>query len=655
MEPSHELLLPSQLLAAYQSSWLWLRFICVAVLLILAAWGYAMLRLFPAMRLSEEPWPFACECLLNGFLVFCITALSGVLVGIQIVTTFWAVSACAGAVLLALRPRSFTRSSTTSQQTKLYSWTLLLVLLSSAVWSIDNLRGLLPADDGIVLSPWVDALLHARQIGDFAQFRGDFRVLNGNMYGASIAPYHYGSYMLPSLVSYLGDVPPIQLATTLFPTLGIFLTGISVLVLANAVGGPRAGLAAVTLLLLLPDAPFWIRDRDLLNSYSFLQQVGIGGSYATSIMGLALAHALRSFEDRSLARSFYALALFTTAGVLFKFQILLAYAWLFFLFVLWYAPWRHRHARWIAGASFVAVFLFLAYLLNRVPNAPTLSLSFDGVVTYIDKVLERLHIATASNVLRILLFPAAVVYLLSVIFGVLLPASLYLCWKFRADESMRSMIILCVTSVGAVAAIRLLLKNNEGLGDVAEINRKTMVWAYYVVATCTAILGTRYLRERLPRAMSKRIAIAIPLLLLGPLVAAANGLQGRWRYSDAFTNVRIPAGLFEISAHLRKLASRDEVVQLCENDDYNQLGTLSERPVYVSRIVVNAHGENAEERRRLAVVKNVLAQPDFRSAAAVLQENGIAWLVLTPSCRPPWEAGAEPLLVSRGYRLYRFL
>ena len=220
---------------------------------------------------------------------------------------------------------------------------------------------------------------------------------------------------------------------------------------------------------------------------------------------------------------------------------------------------------------------------------------------------------------------------------------------------MRRMVILCVTSVGAVAAIRLLLKNNEGLGDAAEINRKTIVWAYYVVATCTAILGSRYLHQRLPRAASKRMAIAIPLLLLGPLVAAANGLQSRWRYSDAFTNVQIPAGLFEISAQLRKTASHDEVVQLCENDDYNQLGTLSERPVYVSKIMVNAHPVTAEEWRRIGVVKNVLAQADLTSAAAVLKESGIAWLVLTPGCRPSWESSASALLTSHGYRLYRFI
>jgi len=251
------------------------------------------------------------------------------------------------------------------------------------------------------------------------------------------------------------------------------------------------------------------------------------------------------------------------------------------------------------------------------------------------------------------LFPAAVVYLLSVVFGALLPASLYLCWKFRSDLSLRHVVVLCVTSIIAVAVIHLLLEDNKGVGDISEVNRKTIVWPYYVVAFCTAILGTRYLKERFHPVTRKWMAVAVPLLLLGPLVAAADGLQGRWWNSAPAIGVRTPTGLFETAAHLRMAAFPDEVVQLCENDKYNALGTFSERPVFISKVAVNEHPESAEERRRFGVLKSVLLQKSYERAAALMEDNGITWFALSPNCHVAWEEGRAAQFASHGYRLYR--
>jgi hypothetical protein len=646
------ILMQTEALAAYQSLWIRVAVVSLAVLAILFAWGHVILRLAPRLRISAAPVPFACECLLNGFFAFCVTSLAGVLVGIRIPTTFWLLSACGGAAFLALHPPPSTPPAD-DRRTALHLWTLLVILLCSVIWSIDNLRGLLPASDGIILEPWVDAMLHARQIGDFAQFRGDLRSLNATMYGAGMLPYHYGSYLLPALVADLGNIPSIQLSTSLFPVLGIFLTGASMLVLANSIGGAGAALGAVTLLLMLPEAPSWVRGRDPLNSYAFLQQVGIGGSYAVAVMALALAHAMRSFREHSLARCLYSLALFAAAGVLFKVQILLAYGCPFFLFVLWYAPWRSGDVRLLSVVSLLALFLVLAGFLNRIPNAPNLGLSFDGSTRYLDKVLLHLHVAQGSNLVKVALLPAAVGYLLSVVFGALLPASLYLCWKLRSDLSMRRLIVLCMTSIVAVAVIRLLLEDNKGVGDIAELNRKTIVWPYYVVALCTSVLGARYVNERLYPVTRRRIAIAAPLLLLGPLVAAADGLQGRWSDSATFIGVGTPTGLFEMAAFLRMAALPNDVVQLCENDEYNALGTFSERPVFISKVAVNAHRESVEERRRFGIVRSVLLQTTYEGATAIMQEHHITWLALSPNCRVAWEAERPAEFASHGYRLYR--
>ena len=114
------------------------------------------------------------------------------------------------------------------------------------------------------------------------------------------------------------------------------------------------------------------------------------------------------------------------------------------------------------------------------------------------------------------------------------------------------------------------------------------------------------------------------------------------------------AGLLDAAAHIRGHSRATDVVQLCENDPHNQLATFAERPVYISKIMVNAPPESAVETRRFSSLEDLLRRDSFDSASAAAAALNISWLLVSPGCTMAWDSGASPVLSSNGYRLYRF-
>ena len=350
-----------QLVAQYESSWAWLTAVSIAVLMVLTAWGYVILTLFPQLRINRSNFAFLCESLLHGFLLLSVAGFAGVFLNIRVYQTFAIISSLFILVwLLPLRMPSangkfLDQPECSKTENRLQIWALILVIAGSILWSFSSLRGLEETGGSIFLVPWVDFFFHARQIGNFAQFGGDFGTLNWAMYGESLPPYHYGSYMVSALVSYLGHIPSMQIATSLYPVLGMFLTGASIFVLASVTTGAASALLAVVLLFFLPDTSFWLPGSARWNSYFFFQQVGVGGSYAVAIMGLALAYALRAYQLKSLPFCLIALSIFSVAG-LFKVQIFLAYSIFFFLFVIWNADWISKKLRFASVCVVIVAF-----------------------------------------------------------------------------------------------------------------------------------------------------------------------------------------------------------------------------------------------------------------------------------------------------------
>ena len=108
--------------------------------------------------------------------------------------------------------------------------------------------------------------------------------------------------------------------SSLYPLLGMLLTGASIYMLTHLVAGGQYALFAVCFLFFLPDITFWLASDSRQNSYFFFQQVGIGGSYAVAVMGLALGYAFQAFQKKSTLLCLVSVIVFFLAGF-FKIQI----------------------------------------------------------------------------------------------------------------------------------------------------------------------------------------------------------------------------------------------------------------------------------------------------------------------------------------------
>ena len=638
------------------ASWFLCAGVSAFVAVVLNLWGFALLRSLPALRLGTLTVTRHAEQLLYGALTFSLLAFFAVLLGIGIELTFLGGTVTALAVCVALKVRH--GPSTTSvvlpvgRTAQTLNWLgPVLVFAGSLIWSINNIRGLEQTDGGVMLVPWQDFFFHARQVSVFGRFQGDLAGLHWTMYGEPLAPYHYGSYMVPALISRLGGIPAIQIATSVYPILGMALTGAAMLVLAEVTAGAGAALVALALLFFLPDPSSWIPDLGRQYSYFFFQQVGIGGAYAVAIYGLALACALRGRAVGSISLSLLAAGL-TLSTALFKVQILLAYGPVFLAVILATAP-RLSLGFKIVGTLLIAVGYAIAVSWAAlVPNSPTMGASLDGV-----RRAFGLPIGAGAPVLEaVALLPVGAGGIWMATFGLLLPLCAFLGWRQRRDPGVHTALLLAALFLGTNAYVRFMVNDNRGYGDIAEINRKTFVLPYFVVLYACSILIWRewsgFLARAVHRSAWKIPVAATSALALALTTVAATRLQW-WPFSSVgHSRLVVPQGLFDAAMFLRGAAAHDDVVQLCRNDDYIQLSTLAERSSYVAQLVVNAPPLNDKERQRFAALDAVNNQPDFASAARLAQALKISWWLVDPRCKTRWEGARAPAFTSNGYRLY---
>jgi hypothetical protein len=145
--------------------------------------------------------------------------------------------------------------------------------------------------------------------------------------------------------------------------------------------------------------------------------------------------------------------------------------------------------------------------------------------------------------------------------------------------------------------------------------------------------------------------------LTGTLIALsavfARDLQTFSGLSDTHTKTTIPAGLFASAMFVWANADPAEVVQLCENDQLNVFGALSERPVFVAKIITYGFPYTARERERFETIDRVLREEAPEIAFRLLGNAGISWFLMSPACRANWEPEHAPAFEHTGYRLYR--
>ena len=644
-------------MVALYAPWVWVIATSAVVLGVLSAWGHVFLNAVPYVRIADTAVARRAEEFFYGICGFSLLGFIAVLAGCPLGTAFWCGTGLMSVLAIWQHRRRISTSAmsrtATSEAQRTLNWLgPLLILGGSLLWSIDNLRGLQPAGASYVLVPWVDFFFHARQISNFARFEGDPAMLHWSMYGEALAPYHYASYIVPALVARVGGIPSLQMATSLYPVLGMMLTGAVMLVMLESRQGAVAALSGLMLLFFVPDMTSWIPGLSRWFSYYFFQQVGVGGAYATAICGMALACARRARVIGSMRLACWAAAILLGAAF-FKIQILLAYGVFLYLGILMLAPRLGIGFKLLGGTLIVTVFLLLAWRASAVPNAPTLGLALDSIA---DRVV-------GSTAVMVALLPPAALIVWAASLGLMLPLVASLAWNLRRDPASRQAILLGLGTLCVLACVRLLLADNHGFGDRYEINRKTFVLPYFVFVSVAGELAARWLhlhpglvaawRRRSKRRWMTAGSAFVAAAAVSGTVLAASRIQV-WPGAGQFVDVQVPGGLAQAASYLRTNSAPQDVVQRCSNDQYNELAVLAERSIYVAKLMVNPSDISVQERHRFDALAALAHAPDYASAAIQARALRIDWWVETPDCHTAWAAGHRASFESDGYQVHHF-
>ncbi len=263
------------MLENFYSSWIVLVALSIAVILILIIMGGVFLSIFPSIRLSRSAFPSVCENLLQGTLIFSLAGFLGILVRSSLIKTSLVLMVFFCLIQgwqMYTKPRKYDLVAKFKQLLELPNLASFAVIaIGSIIWSANNIEGLKTASGGgLVLIPWLDMFYHSRLIGLFSQFSGDPATLNYSMSGEPIPPYHYASYIIPSIIASLGNFPALQITTSFYPVFGMVLTGAAMVLLGSLVIDNLGVLLALFVLFFIPDPSFWMPPTSFNGWYSIV-------------------------------------------------------------------------------------------------------------------------------------------------------------------------------------------------------------------------------------------------------------------------------------------------------------------------------------------------------------------------------------------------
>ncbi len=321
-------------------------------------------------------------------------------------------------------------------------------------------------------------------------------------------------------------------------------------------------------------------------------------------MGLALAYVFRAFQLGSIWLAFIALVVFSVAG-LFKVQIVLAYGMFFVLFVCWNIEWK---SKWFRLGTFLTIglcFLMVLHFLNKIPHSPSFFISSDGIKENIWNLTKPILTPKVSVFYWIYSAPLAVIVLFLRAYGFIFPVSLLLAWALRDHKPSKIIINLLLITFFGHAFVAILIANNTGFGDFYEVNHKTFVWPFFVIYFCFSVLLWHFIQiKNISVLRNRSLIMALSILFIIFTLISSETVQKN--SGQSAINTPINKGLFASALYIKNNSLPGEVAQLCENDNYNKLGSITERPIYIVQIVVNRKALNNQEIERFTKLKAII-------------------------------------------------
>ena len=615
-------------------------------------------------RLSGQPkhsvWSDL-EALVSGNLVLgSVVFLLVFFLHTSIVAAFTTVSAVSVGFYLYLA--SITPATKAPQKQKLWSALLTagLIIAVMSLWSRTAIAPLHISDDEVVFRPWTDFFIHASHIILFSV--GDLELGRYESLGEPVRFYHYGSYMVAALVYRFGDIPALAAATSLWGPLGATLAGIGTFLLGRFLWGTGGGLAALMMVVLIPDASYyWVQNN--LFGFHWLLQASPGTYWGLAALSLGLTHLIRGVQQGS--------AKAILAGFGFTFILVFVRAQFFPLTVLVFATvtvafypglslrWR---IVWAAGLIVTAAVSLL--IIDRIIQNPTI-LGEPGGFDYIRVISTPTYVGNylgfgdilqdeSRGPIKILAgtFFVLVSMLGAFLFGYLLITFLL---GLRRRLSIPADIIPWIYVAIYIPYFWLMPVNQRG--NAFEMVHRPFLTLYFVFTVWSAGILFKLLERPVRAHWKPKAAYNWSLVLFAMLSWIPFKLGGELH--DPFQillNTRYPIGLYRAAAALKEHSNPGDVFLHSGLDPVNLVIAISERRSYISRPYRASIQGNPARREHYAdnrAIADRLSQTtDLAEAATIAHDHGIKWYLLAPQDQAGWAEQATPVFNDNGYVLY---
>lgn len=541
---------------------------------------------------------------------------------------------------------------------------VVVTLAATTAWSQDLLAPIKANDGYFLFKPWSDFFFHATIVARSLGKQTLAQVGNYEWQGLPALVYHYASYSLTTCLVRVADVPAYIAVVAFWTPFGCFLSGIAAYTLGNAFWGQKAGLAALTAVMIIPDAAL-LRFGHPYYGYHWLQEVDPGGLYGVAIAGVALAIVAMGWRARRLG--------WITSGVflgalvaVFKVHIFVASFPLIFSFAA--LAWPSRPPKkWLALGLCIAIGVIVTQVAGHFHIGPGVHFDFSGNAWFW-KFLANMAKQTPVELwyqvfLRNNLFPSylplAIGLLLISALGIFAILAPFTCLLALRRKNWTAPNTLSVAAIGILLLMTFTLSRNTTLGLADELNHRPFVWAYWLVAS---LVGGYLFSIVIPRLSHRRVLlfwVAYFSFLLVPVYCGAGLQRGGWPGAQAHSSLTIDRGLIECARYIRGQASATAIVQDSQLEtSFPILSALAERPSFAGRTkfwvrISNAFRQSSY-RTQLEKLKNLETASNLADLQHSARETGIKWFVCHPDDHYPWprEFLDHPVFESNGYKVY---
>jgi hypothetical protein len=540
-----------------------------------------------------------------------------------------------------------------------------ILFIAATLWSQAVITALPEIQASGKFPAWIDCFIHANTL---IQLR-DYSTLGGTsafMSGVPMLFYHYGSYMLPAALSTVAGQTALGVVVSFWVPLGFLLMGLGAYAAGCALAGRKGGIAAIAAVFLIPDASTYGMQNAFFGFHWIVQTLP-GSSYAIASAMIVFGLLKIGTGTRQSAPLWVASGLVVgIAALRAHLFIVMALAWT----PLFLAAWRPRR-RWLrlaAAMAILAIGSIGVIVAESIPLAPHFISGQNNAVDFFRLVhslessytslFQELSAGQGSLVIKTL----GLTFLILAAFGPFVP--LYLGIMFFRLMFRRSAVRTIDFFPAAVLfayCIVILVFPASNAADSTEFPHRPFALVYAVLAVWIGTWLVDLLWDGVGGASQRPLAaigMASVLMMLAVPWILGPGIQAEPQaWAQRLSLTRIPAGLANSAAFIRRHAKPGDVVLSSNLDPWSINAALTERPAFVSLSEPFKVSDNRNLlANRTGIFWTMRNASEFGEISAIANRNGIDWYLLREGEEGSWSDSvlSRAVFNQDGYFVFQF-